>query len=481
MAGRFVNPLPQFSDATPTMYAGAKVFFYATGTSTKLSTYTTKALSVANPNPVVLNSAGRLPNDVFLQDLEYKVVLAPSTDSDPPSSPIWTADPVSHRDQSLVAKTITGSGSPNGVVAGTAGSASILPDQYWDFTGLILYFCSTTGTSSTAVWTAINASSAAAVVPPPQGYLTLTSATPVILADVTAATSVFYTPDSGNLVPIYNGSSFTPTAFTELTLTLSSSHVASKIYDIFVFSNSGVLTIVTGPSWDAGTSGSVTAGSCARGTGAGGTALSRVNGIYTNAVQITGRNGATTFTIGANLATYVGSLFMDGTNGQVSCHRAYGQSRKWGLWNCYNRRPLYLKAGDGTSSWSYTTNTTRASNGSSANSLTVFQGLAEQIYDFIHAGTIVPGSIASGATGAGLVAIGYNSTTVASGKTGFQTLTNSTGGAVVVGGWPLNASYKAPPALGINVITALESGLGSTAGSFNGAEASMVLSANWAG
>jgi putative ABC transport system permease protein len=35
---------------------------------------------------------------------------------------------------------------------------------------------------------------------------------------------------------------------------------------------------------------------------------------------------------------------MDGTNGQVTCHRSFGQSRKWGLWNAYNRRPLYLKA-----------------------------------------------------------------------------------------------------------------------------------------
>jgi hypothetical protein len=26
MAGRFINPLPQFSDSTPTMYAGAKLY-----------------------------------------------------------------------------------------------------------------------------------------------------------------------------------------------------------------------------------------------------------------------------------------------------------------------------------------------------------------------------------------------------------------------------------------------------------------------
>jgi hypothetical protein len=84
------------------------------------------------------------------------------------------------------------------------------------------------------------------------------------------------------------------------------------------FSNSGVPTIVTGPSWSAGTAGSITAGSCARGTGAGGTALSRVSGIYTNAVQITGRNGSTTYTIAANLATYLGSSSWTAPTGTVN-------------------------------------------------------------------------------------------------------------------------------------------------------------------
>ena len=59
MAGRFVNPYPQFSDSTPTMYSGAKLFFYEAGTSTKLNTYSDRSLSSANNNQVVLNSAGR--------------------------------------------------------------------------------------------------------------------------------------------------------------------------------------------------------------------------------------------------------------------------------------------------------------------------------------------------------------------------------------------------------------------------------------
>ena len=481
MAGRFVNPYPQFLDSTPTVRAGSKLFFYAAGTSTKLNTYTDRSLSVANTNPVVLNSAGYPSTEIWLQDLDYKVVLAPSTDTDPPTSPIWSSDYVRARDSALIAKTLTGSGSPNGSVAGTAGSASILPDFYWDFSNAILYVCTTTGSTSTAVWTAVNAATAAAVVPPPQGYLTLTSGTPVITGDVSAATAVYYTPFVGNLVPIYNGSSFIPTTFTEQTLTLSSSHVASNIYDVCMFNNSGVVTIVTGPSWSAGTGGSITAGSCARGTGAGGTALSRLNGIWTNAVQITGRNGVTTYTINANLATYVGSIFIDGTNGQITCHRSYGQSRKWGVWNAFNRQPIYMKAGDGTASWSYQTATTRAANNSSANSLTIFCGLAEEVADTSYRQKF-GASVGNNQVMTGQIGIGLNSTTTISGTDSYYQFTgNSVAGALgnVLKLSP--ATYIVSPSLGINTMSALENGGGGNVGTFYGTEANMVLDAKYRG
>ena len=46
-----------------------------------------------------------------------------------------------------------------------------------------------------------------------------------------------------------------------------------------------------------------------------------------------------------------------------------------------NRQPIILKAGDGTASWSYASGTIRPSNNAAANSLTVFQGLAEELYE----------------------------------------------------------------------------------------------------
>lgn len=469
MANRFVNPFPQFLDSTPEVRAGAKLFFYEAGTSTKLDTFTVRTLTLGqeNTNPVVLNSAGYPGTDIWLQDLDYKVVLAPSTDTDPPSSPIWTADYVRARDSALIAKTVTGSGSPNGSVAGTAGSASILPDFYWDYTNSILYVCTITGDASSAVWTAINASSATPSVPPPQGRLTLTSATPVISTGVSAATAVYYTPYAGNLVPVYNGTSLVPTTFSELTLSLVSSHAANAIYDVFAFSNSGVVTLVTGPAWT-----TATAGSGARGSGAATTELTRVGGIFVNAVSMSARNGSTTYTVNANAGTYLGSIFMDGTNGQVSCHVSWGQSRKWGVWNAYNRVPVILQAGDATASWNYATSTIRASNGASTNSLTIFTGLAEEQFKFSFLQ-----QVAADTASAALwkIGIGYNSTTTFSGTNGlFQVIAGQSAMGAM-----LFAQYDAPPILGISTITALENANSAQSGTFQGQQAGMLLRGEW--
>jgi hypothetical protein len=475
MASRFVNPFPQFLDSTPEVRAGAKLFFYAAGTSTKLNTYSDRTLTTPNTNPIILNSSGNSSTDIYLQDLDYKVVLAPSTDSDPPAAAIWSADYVRGRDSALIAKTLTGSGSPNGSVAGTAGSASILPDFYWDYTNSILYVCTTTGTSSTAVWTAINASAATPSVPTPQGRLTPTSATPVISTGVTSGTAVYYTPYVGNLIPIYNGSTMVPTEFSELTLTLSSSHATNTIYDVFVFSNSGVLTLVTGPAWTTSTT-----GSGARGSGASTTELTRIKGLNVNAVSMTARNGSTTYTVGANLGTYVGSIYIDGTAGQVTCHIAYGQSRKWAVWNAYNRTPVWLRCGDATASWNYTTATIRAANNNSANSLTTFSGLAEDFCYFEYSVAAGSSSAAASAFVRPLNYIGYNSSTTPAGTAGSFTFQADSGNiAPVICLNVITARHAVAPSLGANVVVALENGNTSTANTFFGTETNMLLSARW--
>lgn len=478
MANRFFSPDQQFLSNSGVPYAGGQLFFYATGTSTPQNTYSDSALTIANTNPVILDSNGQA-GSVFLQNLAYKVVLEDSLNNQ-----IWTMDPVYSSDYSTFAQFKPWNGNPNGFVAGTAGTVGTLPgtSAVWDYVDSILYICTTTGNAASAVWTAINAAAATTITVPPQGYLTLSSdsSNPILTTDALASTTVFYTPYVGNLIAVYNGSSFVTAPFTQLTLPLSASHALNTIYDCFVFSNSGVLTLVTGPAWN-----NSSAGSGARGTGGSTTQLSRLNGLWVNTVQITGRNGASTFTIAANTATYVGSIFVDGTAGQVSCIMSYGQSRKWGVWNAYNRVPIQVKAGDATATWSYTTNTIRAANGSSANSITVFSGLAEEDYDFSTTAWVSSANLAASQASGGVVGIGFNSTTAFSGQQGQYTIGGGSGiagNALQSLNFSLFAKYATSPSLGINVITALETSGGTiTSATWNGTEAHMVLIARWRG
>ena len=460
MARPFTNPNPQYFSSTPEVLSGAQLFFYAAGGSTKLDTYSDEARTVANANPIVLNSAGYSTLPIFLQDQAYKIVLAPSTDSDPPSAPIWTFDDFKATDFSISPIWTPGSGSPNGSVAGTQGSAGVLPTVYWDYTNSILYICTTTGTTTTAVWTAVTAQNQTSV-PPPQGYLTLTSGTPFITGNVVSGTSVYYALDQGNLIPIYNGASLVPTEFTELNLVLHTSHALNTIYDVFVFSDSGVPTIVTGPAWTTST-----AGSGARGSGAATTELSRVKGIFTNAVQIAGRNGTDTFTINANLATYVGTILIDGTAGQVTCHRAYGQSRKWGVWNAYNQRNIPLLVGDSTTSWTYSTGTIRQSNAAAGNKATIVVGLIDgPVRTTFNALARTINAAAAGAE----TGLGWNSTTAFTGSVGRAWDSFASNDA----GHTNTAIARIIPAIGAHNANCLE--FGNTGGTFYGTEDHMQM------
>lgn len=72
-------------------YAGFKLFTYAAGTTTKQNTFTDSTGATPNTNPIILDANGSAA--VFLtQELLYKFVVASPTDSDPPTSPIWTQD-----------------------------------------------------------------------------------------------------------------------------------------------------------------------------------------------------------------------------------------------------------------------------------------------------------------------------------------------------------------------------------------------------
>lgn len=461
MANRFNNPFPEFYDDTGTPREGARLFFYQSGTvNTKLDTYSDSSLSVANLNPVTLDEFGRPPAAIFLKNQDYKVVLAQPGTDDPPSNTIWTADPVRASDYAIFSIRKTGSGNPNGLVAGTAGSAGVLPTEYWDYTNGILYVCTTSGTTLTAVWTALNSTSAGSFFSP-AGRLTPTSNTPVISSDVISGANVYWTPYGGNAVPVYNGSTFVMRTFAELTLALSASHAISTLYDVFLFDDNGTLTTGTGPAWNTST-----AGAGARGTGASTTELTKISGLNVNAVAMTARNGATTYSVGANLGLLLGTIAIDTVAGQLTCHVSAGASRKFGISNVFNRRNQVLRCLDATASWNYSSATIRQSRANAGNTIAVLSCLPEEEADLSFHQRILNTS-----GGADTVSnyIGVNSTTVASGTYGFSGMnTNSMTSS-------FEAKHTLVPFIGLNNINALESAQASGTQTFFGTESFMML------
>lgn len=71
----------QFFDNNGNPLTGGKLYSYAAGTTTPQTTYTTSAGNVAHTNPIILDSAGRVPNgEIWLTFAAYKFVLNTSTD-----------------------------------------------------------------------------------------------------------------------------------------------------------------------------------------------------------------------------------------------------------------------------------------------------------------------------------------------------------------------------------------------------------------
>jgi hypothetical protein len=82
----FLSPVggvaAQFFTNTGAVLTGGKLYTYAAGTTTPLTSYTTSAGNVARTNPVVLDAAGRVAEggEIWITSAAYKFVLRDSTD-----------------------------------------------------------------------------------------------------------------------------------------------------------------------------------------------------------------------------------------------------------------------------------------------------------------------------------------------------------------------------------------------------------------
>ena len=82
MSSLFYNPWVQYQNGSSQVFAGAKLTFYKTGTTTKQDVYTDNSLTIPHTNPVVADSAGYF-DTIYLDGSlpEYKCVLSDSADS----------------------------------------------------------------------------------------------------------------------------------------------------------------------------------------------------------------------------------------------------------------------------------------------------------------------------------------------------------------------------------------------------------------
>lgn len=240
----------------------------------------------------------------------------------------------------------------------------------------------------------------------PGGRLTNSSGSPVVTSTVSGATTIYYEPFRGRMVPLYDGSSWQVhdfgAALSQATTDSTKSPAActtNSNYDVFVWLDGSTYRATRGPAWSSST---------ARGTGAGTTELEYVQGLLVNKQAIT--NGPA-----AQRGLYVGTIR---TNASSQVDFTYGSKAAGGgaavlgVWNMYNRVRISTSSENGTDSWTYGTGTWRSANASDTTRVSFVSGLADDAFDAVY--TQIAYSTASNA----FSGIGYDSTSAFSGRTG---------------------------------------------------------------
>jgi hypothetical protein len=164
--------------------AGGKLFTYAAGTTTPLATYTSSSGVTPHANPIILDSAGRVPSEVWLtSSASYKFTLKTSANVE-----IWTKDNVpgiaNSADLALYVLAAdldsTAAGKGAALVAGVTTAANILDYGAASTT-------STSGFDSTAAILAAIATGRNVFVPPladPSAFYRVTAALPLLSGQV---------------------------------------------------------------------------------------------------------------------------------------------------------------------------------------------------------------------------------------------------------------------------------------------------------
>lgn len=139
----------------------------------------------------------------------------------------------------------------------------------------------------------------------PGGRLTLATGEPDTLADQIDKTVVYYTPFVSDMISLFDGTDWDVFTFSELSLSVSSLTFA-KLYDIFIYNNSGTLTLES-LAWTNDTTRA--------------TALTRQNGVLVKS--------------GAATRRYLGTIYIYSPD-SINSYALDSENNRY-VWNMYNR------------------------------------------------------------------------------------------------------------------------------------------------
>jgi len=194
------------------------------------------------------------------------------------------------------------------------------------------------------------------------GRLTLTSGSPVTTSDVTAATTIYFTPYKGNHIALYNEDfeDWRLHNFTELSYSLAGI-AADTNFDVFVYNNAGTLSLEI-VAWSGATTRA--------------TALAVQDGVYVKS--------------GEPARRYLGTFRTTSTIGQCEDSEA-----KRFCWNYHNQVPRRMSVTDTTTSWTYSTGAWRSANNSASNRIEIVAGVSEYPIKVSHYGRSKPSATAA--------------------------------------------------------------------------------------
>lgn len=138
-----------------------------------------------------------------------------------------------------------------GAVATTLATVNANVGSFGDATHVAALTVNAKGLITAVSSVAISGGGGSSTIVNPQGRLTLVSNTPVMTADVTAASSVYYANYTGKYYPWYDGATWTMRSFgAQLTMALDTTNqLLNNVYDLFVWNDGGTDKIGAGPAW----------------------------------------------------------------------------------------------------------------------------------------------------------------------------------------------------------------------------------------